>query len=714
MSEPPLYVRLTGTLYTGKLRFVGPRYLDFVSTMILRAVAREPSLARLRGVFGLPERLVNDIIGDLIRRSLVLLDVDAGTCELPESTRKRVESYDALPPGALFESGADHKIEGHGELWQDRLTGRLLAWKTLMGVNRRPPDNPRYVDLLPHADTRLPDLLNAPDGQIVAVLGPVFGWHSQSRGPEWRLDGFVERSAMREAQIWLPVRLATVDQREHRFIDAPEGIPPEVVERWTRALGRSSSAEPPARPSDESSPVQYTPVRDASREARTFLGQIRPDRQCARWMDQVRAILNAEKLPNATDLSELEARSAAFVEACRRFGHVEFLKGPEAHAERLRSLIQDARRYVMLGSTQVSSGGVQNLRPVLTQAARRDVDVFLLRGSRKHDDAHMAAAIVEELEKIPSGHRYVHLVPHMPHVSFEAEFAIADGVEALVTSWPLLDLAGQKHRVLGARIVNPHALADLVGFAQEVAGSSSQEGRLFRQLSAFSRGEPKELRGVVALRDVVLRGIDAIRTRLCAYGGEETTGDVREGAPIGGPMWREARASCRKILEEVDAGFERLSREPPFAPAYVLDNIAHHSALLDAFSPRGGAAALITERLQPSALEDDIVDVIARATRRGCSVQLFWKPTPAHAAESAETAARLVESVDRDGFSVAPSSGELGGEAFAVHDVACVTSYGLLGNPLEPKGSKQVGVVLLSEWAAQDLHAAITRETPAP
>ena len=178
MNDLETYIRLRGNLYHGRLVYVGPNYLDPLSTMVLRAIAKEGQLRHLVAaknvVFGLPQRLVEDIISDLIHRGLIMLNASEGICRVPQSVLERLRGLDDSENGvpAMYQhDDPDMVYEGRAEFWQDKITGRFLAWETLRPLGHHPDGTPKIVDLLPLPNTHLPKVHEVPDAQLVGALG---------------------------------------------------------------------------------------------------------------------------------------------------------------------------------------------------------------------------------------------------------------------------------------------------------------------------------------------------------------------------------------------------------------------------------------------------------------------------------------------------------------------------------------------------------------
>ena len=184
-------------------------------------------------------------------------------------------------------------------------------------------------------------------------------------------------------------------ERNYRFIDAPAGIPPDVVERWTRRLAmqwrqtedRRVTSNPRliAEGKKGARDGEQTDLSTPQRHGTKLLDRFRLERYRAQWAQVLNEIMWPDRL---MDVSVLKQVTAELERACQMSARVEFLKGSARHEQWLVDNIEKAKRYVLVVSTRFSKTMVTKLQDAIERAAaRQEVALFFLWGSARRRES---------------------------------------------------------------------------------------------------------------------------------------------------------------------------------------------------------------------------------------------------------------------------------------------------------------------------------------
>jgi len=207
------YVRIPGVHYRCKLRFGTTQGLDQLADFFLNQVLpSEQRLSVLFNSFGLPQRIIEDVLAELLKRNCATLDVLHG----------QIKPVADGIPGKIYDPENDRSLE----IWQDDIAGGFLPFDQIENRSGA-ADSSRITFLRRDADTPFLPLLNASDSRIVTALG---------RGRSCL------RQTTRRSRICIPDRQMQSHGRGH----LPAGKEFAVRwSRWTRSFrvrGRPSSA----------------------------------------------------------------------------------------------------------------------------------------------------------------------------------------------------------------------------------------------------------------------------------------------------------------------------------------------------------------------------------------------------------------------------------------------------------------------------------------
>ncbi len=117
--------RIEGVLYSGRVRYVSEGGLDRVAEFFLDEVLpAEPRIRELVQGFGLPPLIIQDVLGDLLRRGHASLDLERGEIRI------------AAPADA--DCRRIYRLGENVRVWQDLLSGRFLPERLVTKFRWRP------------------------------------------------------------------------------------------------------------------------------------------------------------------------------------------------------------------------------------------------------------------------------------------------------------------------------------------------------------------------------------------------------------------------------------------------------------------------------------------------------------------------------------------------------------------------------------------------
>jgi hypothetical protein len=223
------WLKLQGTRYRCTPLYVQFDELDPLLNLFLQVIEYEHSVARLVRAFGLTERIVEDILGELIRRNRVTLVITDKTKEL-----------------RILEGGTPTPMREPGDtldVWQESTTGLVLpAWVV------DPYAQPRggrgesvateSIRVIREKMEFVEAFLSAPDSQLIDMLIRTDdGLRGRDEGYA-SLDRLTNRYRVRPQMVWLPVVEAEVQGTIVPLINAKR-IPNWVARVWSTALRRA-------------------------------------------------------------------------------------------------------------------------------------------------------------------------------------------------------------------------------------------------------------------------------------------------------------------------------------------------------------------------------------------------------------------------------------------------------------------------------------------
>ncbi len=155
MIDYPFHLKVFGTRYRCMLRYASLKSLDSIGRFILEEVIKkgQRNISRLTKSFGLTERIMEDILADLIHRNYAGLDLASGEI-IPLD-------QDDVP------SRPEYHDRNHLVVWQDHSTGAIIPAEWITPYSN---DRQNYLSLPPIDSDYFNSFLDAPDSYLISLL----------------------------------------------------------------------------------------------------------------------------------------------------------------------------------------------------------------------------------------------------------------------------------------------------------------------------------------------------------------------------------------------------------------------------------------------------------------------------------------------------------------------------------------------------------------
>jgi hypothetical protein len=567
MSETVEYVRVPGVLYGARRREVSVRGLDKLAEFFYdKVLPKESRVEVLSDSFGLPRRVVEDVLAGLLRSNHALLDV--GNAELRRLDRPEVRR--------------EHHLGDNLEIWQDEITGTFLPLRLVDRLRMMPPPA-NFRSLRPAAEQQFQSFLDAPDARVIEALRSVQPSIAEGELAGFVLDSFTEKERLEKYDIYLPIETATVENDQIVFVqDKYWKIPFWLLHEWSRLLAGATSE------------VDYSDTLDAevmraARATRTvrqesILITSRLDSQSARWLHAVREItLNR----NRAAIGRLHDHRALLLK--RMLSNDEIRFAPAApDKSHLQEMWERSRAYMIV----VSSGD-----------SRREEILAATAGKKK---SAQLIVVCKEGQQTADKELLIHPI----HARIVPEMCLIDGVEARVGDLDLL--------LKGAPVIQMHGASALSPLVMTTLQQMSYDGggwwvRRQLQLHRTEETMPSPEKAAVP----VARALDALCAEIALFkpedGGESS---------IGTDLWQRAQA----LVYEVEQIAEAAGASIVPVPAADQREMLREALEAVAESPRPMSIELIADDAPPNLYSGSWRSLFERANAGGARIHLVGTP----------------------------------------------------------------------------------------
>jgi hypothetical protein len=284
---------------------------DPLSRLFLEVLRHERSIKRLVSAFGLTERVVEDVLGDLIRRNRVALVI--------KDDVKELRLIDDAIPNLVREAGEALDV------WQDQATGVVLpAWL----IDKF--DQQRFESGLASAAVQIAvssgpplieDFTNAPDAQLIEMLIRSDVELREREEFYGILDRLVDRFRVRPQTILIPIIEAKF--QEYRIPQiVSDDLPGWVARIWSVTLRKQQ-----LQPSDyEAGIYAAAAIVTSGAAASQIMDGWRAAARLEAWLSAVHRFLRLVPAPlSGYELREVREHQAALRSLFLSVGRVELV-----------------------------------------------------------------------------------------------------------------------------------------------------------------------------------------------------------------------------------------------------------------------------------------------------------------------------------------------------------------------------------------------------
>jgi len=321
------WLRLSGTRYRCVPLYQPVDQFDPLARLFLHVLKYESDVSRLVRAFGLTERVVEDVLGDLVRRNRALLVI--------KDDRVGIRLLDRATPNILHEPGEILNI------WQDHATGVILPSFVVDPFEVHHAERGHQQHPLTISGAALiDDFLEAADAQLIEMLLRSDESLRQRDEQYDTIDRLSERYRVRPQSIWLPVVEANIQGQTIPLIIA-EDFPSWVTRVWSVALRRGELEDPSAE-------VQFHAAATTSDEGFRLVHSWRIGTRVGAWRTAVYEFLMLTPPPvSGYDLRSVRAKHTALAGFLQSAGEVDLIES-NAGLAWLRYLIRQARDWALV------------------------------------------------------------------------------------------------------------------------------------------------------------------------------------------------------------------------------------------------------------------------------------------------------------------------------------------------------------------------------
>jgi hypothetical protein len=224
------HLQLTGTRYRCVPYYIAVDEFDPLSRVFLEVLKHERDVGRLVRAFGFTERVVEDVLGDLIRRNKATLVITGNRREV-RLLGDAVATPDPQPGNPL-------------EIWQDDATRVILPAHVADQFERFHTSKKVEILSIPPGPGLIDEFRAASDAQLIEMLLLSDDKLRQLSETHTSLDRLKNRHRVRPQTLWLPVINAKIfGQSIPLIVTEAEELPRWVARVWSVALRQHAVGE---------------------------------------------------------------------------------------------------------------------------------------------------------------------------------------------------------------------------------------------------------------------------------------------------------------------------------------------------------------------------------------------------------------------------------------------------------------------------------------
>lgn len=569
MSNTSEYVRVPGVLYRARRREVSVRGLDKLAEFFYdKVLLKESRVEVLVNSFGLPRRVIEDVLAGLLRSNHALLDV--GNAELRRLDRPEVRR--------------EHHLGDDIEIWQDGITGAFLPARFVDRLRIMTPP-PKSRSLRSKTEGQFQDFLDAPDARVIEALRSVQPSIVEGELAGFILDSFTEKERLEKYDIYLPIETATVENDEIHFVQDRYGkVPFWLLHEWSRLLASATSEVDYSDTFD----AEVMRAAQATRKARqeSILITSRLESQLARWLHAVREITVNR---NRAAIDRLHDHRALLLSRLQSTDEIRFAPAAPRKTH-LQEMWERARTYMI----------------VVSSTEDRQEEILAAIGGKKQS-AQLIVVCKEGQQAAEKD-----LLIHPIHARIAPEMCLIDGIEARVGDLDLLFGGTPVIQMRGASALSPLAMTTLQQMSYDGGGWWVR-----RQLQ-FHRAEA-QMKTKETTAAAFARTFDALCSEIALF---QPSSQEDAESSIGTDLWQRAQA----LLYEIEQLAETAGVSVVPIPAADQREVLREALDAASESPRPMSIDLVADAAPPNLYSGSWRPFFERANAGGARIHLMTTP----------------------------------------------------------------------------------------
>ncbi len=583
-----------------------------VELHVLRAVAEGiDRLEDLRGLFGLELRPAMEVLNEMLRRNLLVIDFRAGRFHLPRRVAEALRTSNGGGTVGLQQSGYDRAEARELRFCLNRCTGSVSRERRLLGQ--------RDQDQIPFQPERgLLELANLDELEVISVANSLL----QREGMRVRDLDLADAAPTREGGLVAEVTCIEWGDGDDEAaatlqFDPRHNVSPRELHELEQALLETRRDQPWLW-------QRLGARRIAAEEVRVPVATALP-----RSLWDIAGLLERR---GSVELDRIQVREVLdqAETAVRDAERMRVLLGARAVWEAVASLTAGRERQAVLVCPFLTPEGVERMRPALQRPAGRSAPVAVLHGIEATVDqrAAEAAGTLDDVLVDPAVGAQVH-----------AKVAVQDARRTLIATKNFLS-SGPDARLfdVAVEIDGGPGTAGALAWAKSLTGRLDWEQGPNRlrwrpdELGAVRRPQayyplPPDLDVPDRFTDIVTRvnreleGDDPpVQLRGLLLGVRAWFDEQQRTRPQGRP---EGQVPAEELFVLVRDIADRLE-EGGYAPCALVRTVLHRPMMFDALEHARASVVICSHQLSPRPLGPNFRRALTSALDRGVNVVLLW------------------------------------------------------------------------------------------
>ncbi len=440
MNSAAKYLVIPGTRYRCCVQLVSVQGLDDLAQFFYdHVLSKEDRISHLIQAFGLPRRVIEDVLAELLETNRASLDIWNGRIIKSEARRER----------RMYSLGPTL------EIWQDNTNGAALPF-SLVQHFQRPAGLGKNEVWFKKSPAVIP-LINMPGGRALGTIlagDPKlnFSFSADNRVP----DGLVDIEVVSSFELRFKIDRVQINDKTVEFVEGM-GLPSWLTRAWSFELATAGVDPQAARTETLNEALilaQEASVRHIHASADLRIGEVDLRDWLMRWrkeFDEVAKICSESiQQGNTFALEHLKQKLAAkkneIADLIIDSGRVELVDVSAGH---LQQLWEEADRYLLFAYPEFGANQIETIFDFTEGQKKKATHLILINCSGRPPAPELEAKVQELSNRKASGE----IVLVSTETVILGQFCIVDGKEAWLGNLPDLWTRGIFVKVVGRAVL---------------------------------------------------------------------------------------------------------------------------------------------------------------------------------------------------------------------------------------------------------------------